>query len=132
MVLVGKTDNPPKGKTTLVSVGLADAFQLSNVLRVWLWCYITRAPSSLDIRESYILVLLGYVSLILSLTPCLYEKQTVRIVALDHPKGLIRTGDRALVTFEFMGQPEFLKEGSMLLLREGRTKVSSTRFTLSF
>lgn len=43
---------------------------------------------------------------------------------MDHPQGILRTGDRATVTFEFISHPEFLKEGMKLLFREGKTKVS--------
>lgn len=43
---------------------------------------------------------------------------------MDHPQGLLRTGDRATVTFEFISQPEFIKEGMKLLFREGKTKVT--------
>lgn len=52
-------------------------------------------------------------------------RQTVRIVSMDHPQGILRTGDRATVTFEFISQPEFIKEGMKLLFREGKTKVRS-------
>ena len=51
-------------------------------------------------------------------------RQTVRIIGMDHPQGILRTGDRATVTFEFISQPEFLKEGMKLLFREGKTKVT--------
>ena len=51
-------------------------------------------------------------------------RQTVRIVGMDHPQGVLRTGDRANVQFEFISQPEFVKEGMKLLFREGKTKVS--------
>ena len=43
---------------------------------------------------------------------------------MDHPQGILRTGDRATVTFEFISHPEFLKEGMKLLFREGKTKAS--------
>lgn len=49
-------------------------------------------------------------------------RQTVRIVSMDHPQGILRTGDRATVTFEFISHPEFMKEGMKLLFREGKTK----------
>ena len=45
---------------------------------------------------------------------------------MDHPQGVLRTGDRATVTFEFISRPEFLKEGMKLLFREGKTKVRSS------
>ncbi|KAH9858681.1 P-loop containing nucleoside triphosphate hydrolase protein [Lenzites betulinus] len=53
---------------------------------------------------------------------CGAVRQTVRIVSMDHPQGILRTGDRATVTFEFISQPEYIKEGMKLLFREGKTK----------
>lgn len=50
-------------------------------------------------------------------------RQTVRIESLDHPSGLIRTGDRCKVVFEFIGHAEYVKEGQLILLREAKTKV---------
>ena len=50
-------------------------------------------------------------------------RQTVKIVDMDNPAGVLRTGDRATVTFEFVSHPEFIKEGMKLLFREGKTKV---------
>ena len=52
-------------------------------------------------------------------------RQTVRIIEMDHPQGILRTGDRATVKFEFISHPEFVKEGMKLLFREGKTKASS-------
>ncbi|KAF8488394.1 P-loop containing nucleoside triphosphate hydrolase protein [Gautieria morchelliformis] len=49
-------------------------------------------------------------------------RQTVRIIGIDHPQGILRTGDRAVVQFEFISSPEFIKEGMKLLFREGKTK----------
>jgi hypothetical protein len=42
---------------------------------------------------------------------------------MDNPNGVLRTGDRATVQFEFISNPEYLKEGMKLLFREGKTKV---------
>ncbi|CAE6476190.1 unnamed protein product [Rhizoctonia solani] len=50
-------------------------------------------------------------------------RQTVRIVSItDHAQGILRTGDRATVEFEFISTPEYIKEGMKLLFREGKTK----------
>ena len=56
---------------------------------------------------------------------CLLQavRQTVKIIGMDHPQGVLRTGDRATVRFEFISHPEFVKEGMKLLFREGKTKV---------
>uniref|UniRef100_A0A8H8CQ65 Tr-type G domain-containing protein n=1 Tax=Psilocybe cubensis TaxID=181762 RepID=A0A8H8CQ65_PSICU len=51
-------------------------------------------------------------------------RQTVRIIGMDHPQGVLRTGDRATVQFEFISHPEFVKEGMKLLFREGKTKIT--------
>ncbi|TFY80986.1 hypothetical protein EWM64_g3024 [Hericium alpestre] len=53
---------------------------------------------------------------------CGAVRQTVRIIAIDHPQELLRTGDRATVTFEFIAHPEYIKQGMKLLFREGKTK----------
>ena len=50
-------------------------------------------------------------------------QQTVKILSLDHPSGLIRTGDRAKVVFEFVSHTEYVKPGALVLLREAKTKV---------
>lgn len=54
---------------------------------------------------------------------CGSVRASTQIVSIDHPSGLIRTGDRARVVFEFIGQAEYVKEGQLILLRESRTKV---------
>lgn len=46
--------------------------------------------------------------------------QTCTIIDID--RDFIRTGDRALVAFRFIQQPEFLSVGDRILFREGRTK----------
>ncbi|KIY50387.1 GTP-binding protein 1 [Fistulina hepatica ATCC 64428] len=49
-------------------------------------------------------------------------RQTVRIIGMDHPQGILRTGDRATVQFEFISHPEYIKTGMKLFFREGKTK----------
>ncbi|KAL7626121.1 hypothetical protein AAE478_002891 [Parahypoxylon ruwenzoriense] len=46
--------------------------------------------------------------------------QTCAIIDVDRP--FIRTGDRAIVAFQFVQRPEYLAPGDRLLFREGRTK----------
>lgn len=48
---------------------------------------------------------------------CNGVRQTAKIIDMD--KNILRTGDRALVTFRFIQNPEYLKVGSRLLFREG-------------
>jgi GTPase len=35
---------------------------------------------------------------------------------------LLRTGDKGLIKFHFMYRPEYIKVGTTILFREGRTK----------
>jgi GTPase len=53
---------------------------------------------------------------------CGAVRQTVKIISIDSPKGVLRTGDRSTVTFEFISHPEFIKVGMKLLFRESKTK----------
>jgi GTPase len=46
------------------------------------------------------------------------QAATVKVMTAD----LLRTGDKAIVTFRFMFQGEFLRNGETILFREGRTK----------
>jgi len=45
------------------------------------------------------------------------------MISMDNAEGILRTGDRATVQFEFISHPEFVKVGMKLLFREGKTKV---------
>jgi GTPase len=70
--------------------------------------------------------------------PVLYScaiRQSVRLVGISEKKNarnpidiidndILRTGDTAIVTFEFCFQPEYIKSGMKILLCEGTTKVS--------
>ncbi|HUU77166.1 MAG TPA: GTP-binding protein [candidate division Zixibacteria bacterium] len=47
-------------------------------------------------------------------------RQTAKIIEMD--KKVIRTGDKAIVKFRFLYNPEYLKEGTKIIFREGRTK----------
>lgn len=51
-------------------------------------------------------------------------RQTATILSMDREH--LRTGDKALVHFEFIKQPEFLKPGTRMVFREGRTKAVGT------
>ena len=39
---------------------------------------------------------------------------------------MLRVDDRGLVRFTFKYRPEFIKEGEVILLREGKTKIIGT------
>lgn len=56
-----------------------------------------------------------------SVLHCGVIRQSVRIMEMD--KGIIRTGDKAIIKFRFMFTPEYIKANSTFLLREGRTKI---------
>jgi GTPase len=93
MVLVAKTETPPKA--TMRFEGMVMVLHHSST-----------------IQPKYTAML-----------HCGAIRQSVRIVSLDHPSGLIRTGDRSKVVFEFIAHAEYVKEGQLILLREAKTKV---------
>jgi len=47
-------------------------------------------------------------------------RQSARIISMDHP--LLRSGDRAMVRFQFMYRSEYLQVGDRFVFRENRTK----------
>jgi len=51
---------------------------------------------------------------------CGIIRQTAKIVGMN--KKVIRTGDKAKVRFRFLYNPEYLKKGTRIIFREGRTK----------
>lgn len=51
-------------------------------------------------------------------------RQTATIVKMT--KDVLRTGDRDLVTFRFIRNPEYLRIGTRMVFREGRTKAVGT------
>ncbi|KAI7872513.1 P-loop containing nucleoside triphosphate hydrolase protein [Spinellus fusiger] len=51
---------------------------------------------------------------------CGAVRQTASIVSMEQQ--VLRTGDRAVVKFEFVKNPEYLAKGARLIFREGRTK----------
>jgi GTPase len=55
---------------------------------------------------------------------CGTVRQCAKIYHMDKP--LIRTGDKALVSFEFMYKPEYINIGQEIVFREGRTKGVGT------
>ncbi|SAL95890.1 hypothetical protein [Absidia glauca] len=55
---------------------------------------------------------------------CGSVRQTAQIINLG--QNVLRTGDRAVVQFEFVKHPEYLCEGAKLIFREGRTKGKGT------
>lgn len=57
----------------------------------------------------------------------IHRKSGQSIEAGDESGGqILRTGDRGLVRFRFMQRAEYLKEGTKLIFREGRTKGLGT------
>jgi GTPase len=73
--------------------------------------------------EAEIVVLFHSTTIRLNYQPvvqCLSVRQTAKIVAMD--REVLRTGDKATVTFRFMYRPEFLHTGVRLVMREGTTR----------
>ncbi len=53
-------------------------------------------------------------------------QQTVTIQEIYNEEKLLRNEDRGLAKFEFKYQPEYIREGETVLLREGKTKILGT------
>lgn len=51
---------------------------------------------------------------------CGVIRQAAKVVDMDHD--LLRTGDKGNIRFRYMYRPEYLKVGTTVLFREGRTK----------
>lgn len=51
---------------------------------------------------------------------CGVIRQAAKVMSIN--KDLLRTGDKGHVKFKFMYRPEYLKPGTTILFREGRTK----------
>ncbi|KAJ3386863.1 GTP-binding protein 1 [Entophlyctis sp. JEL0112] len=112
----------------LASAGQSASFALKKVKRANLrkgMVMVSRAADARAYFEFEAEVLVLYHSTTIStkyqaMLHCGGVRQTAKIVGMD--RGVLRTGDRALVQFRFMRNPEFLKVGGRLLFREGRTK----------
>eukprot|EP01114_Cavostelium_apophysatum_P005599 TRINITY_DN1678_c0_g1_i3.p1 TRINITY_DN1678_c0_g1~~TRINITY_DN1678_c0_g1_i3.p1 ORF type:complete len:239 (-),score=82.14 TRINITY_DN1678_c0_g1_i3:44-760(-) len=111
-----------------VRAGQTAAFALKKIKRSQLRKGMVMVDPSLkprSCREFEAEVLVLYHSTTISsnyqaVIHCGVAQQTARLVDLD--KEYIRTGDKAKVRFRFMYWPEYVKEGSRLIFREGRTK----------
>ncbi|KAF8210283.1 P-loop containing nucleoside triphosphate hydrolase protein [Mycena galopus ATCC 62051] len=108
MVLVHKTENPPKAVRQFEGqvLILYHNTTLQKNYQAMLHCGVRNFQSTPF--ECGQLIFLQAV------------RQTVRIIGMDAQ--CLRTGDRATVQFEFISHPEFIKEGMKLLFREGKTK----------
>jgi GTPase len=70
-----------------------------------------------------VLVLHSATTMRLNYQPMLHVRnvrQSARIIRMD--REVLRTGCKASIEFEFMYRPEWLRVGSRLLFREGKTK----------
>jgi GTPase len=118
MVMLQKTEMPPRAVREFVAEG---ASQRTSLLMIVMILY-----HQTTIKPKYQAML--HVNA---------TAQTCQIVSIDtiHRKSksnvdtsdeagsqILRTGDRGLVRFRFMQRAEYLKEGTKLIFREGRTK----------
>jgi GTPase len=54
---------------------------------------------------------------------CGVIRQAAKVVEMICDDGVaMRSGDKGIIRFRFMYRPEFLKEGTTILFREGRTR----------
>ncbi|KAI9003128.1 P-loop containing nucleoside triphosphate hydrolase protein [Gaertneriomyces semiglobifer] len=112
----------------LASAGHSASFALKKVKRSALRKGMVMLSKNVDPKAVYefeaeILVLYHSTTISMkyqAMLHCGCVRQTAKIVGMD--KQILRTGDRAFVRFRFMQHPEYLKIGTRLLFREGRTK----------
>ncbi|KAG0258603.1 hypothetical protein DFQ27_004541 [Actinomortierella ambigua] len=86
--------------------------------------HMTPAPRGCREFEAEVLVLYHSTTIgqkYQAMLHCGAVRQTARVIAMDKPEQILRTGDRATVRFQFL-HPAFLKVGARLIFREGRTK----------
>ncbi|KAF9977891.1 hypothetical protein BGZ73_004487 [Actinomortierella ambigua] len=86
--------------------------------------HMTPAPRGCREFEAEVLVLYHSTTIgqkYQAMLHCGAVRQTARVIAMDKPDQILRTGDRATVRFQFL-HPAFLKVGARLIFREGRTK----------
>ncbi|KAJ3305308.1 Short integuments 2, mitochondrial [Kappamyces sp. JEL0829] len=110
------------------SAGQSASFALKKVKRAAIRKGMVMLSKSLDPKASFefdaeILVLYHSTTIkekYQAMLHCGGVRQTARIVNMD--KQILRTGDRAIVRFRFLQHPEYIKPGSKVLFREGRTK----------
>jgi len=85
-------------------------------------------PSATWFFSADVVVLVHPTTLRVGYTPVVHAltvRQAARIHAISQ-YDVLRTGDRARVTFQFLYRPEFLVIGSRIVFREGRTKGIGT------
>eukprot|EP01128_Nolandella_sp_AFSM9_P003498 TRINITY_DN1503_c0_g1_i1.p1 TRINITY_DN1503_c0_g1~~TRINITY_DN1503_c0_g1_i1.p1 ORF type:complete len:207 (-),score=20.62 TRINITY_DN1503_c0_g1_i1:49-669(-) len=112
-----------------VSAGQSASFALKKVKRSAIRRGMVLAHPDLTPRATWIFkaeviilyhsttVLPGYQPVI----QCMTVRQCAKIIQIED-RELLRTGDRATVTFRFMYSPEYLKAGMRLVIREGQCK----------
>mmetsp|Transcript_39362 Transcript_39362/g.47720 ORF Transcript_39362/g.47720 Transcript_39362/m.47720 type:complete len:649 (-) Transcript_39362:793-2739(-) len=87
------------------------------------------APRSTYFFKAEVLILVHPTTMKVGYTPiihCLTVRQAAKINHIGGDAEVLRTGNRALVTFHFMYRPEYLVPGASLVFREGRTKGIGT------
>jgi len=57
---------------------------------------------------------------------CKTIRQCARIINIIEGKQSLKKGDNALIKFNFLHRPEYLKEGMKILVREGKTRAIGT------
>ncbi|KAK3269437.1 hypothetical protein CYMTET_22120 [Cymbomonas tetramitiformis] len=85
-------------------------------------------PAATFFFEAEVLILVHPTTMRVGYTPVIHSvtvRQAARIENIEE-QDVLRTGDRAKVTFQFLYRPEFLTVGSHLVFREGRTKGIGT------
>jgi GTPase len=121
MVMLQKTEIPPKAIREFTAEGTHP--ELVNIVMI-LYHQTTIKPkyqSMLHVNAT------AQTCQIMSIEEIHRNAKNQTTITADDPDGqILRTGDRGLVRFRFMQRAEYLKEGTKLIFREGRTKGLGT------
>ncbi|KAI9223318.1 hypothetical protein BC828DRAFT_403261 [Blastocladiella britannica] len=112
----------------VASAGHSASFALKRIKRAQLrkgMVLVSPAAHPVAVREfeAEVMVLLHQTTIATKYQAMLHAgnvRQTVALVDMNTP--VLRSGERALVRFKFLSHPEYIREGSRVLFREGRTK----------
>lgn len=102
-----------------------DALHKSDVRKGMILCSPSLEPRACWQFQAEVVILSHPTTLKVGYAPilhCLTVRQCARIVRMEGGREVLRMGDRATVTFEWNHRPEWVKVGTRVIFREGRTK----------
>ena len=121
------TDNLDSGQGGCLNIRLIDKKETLSFSDIKKGHIITDKPLSYRKFKADVQILHHPTTIKVNYQPTIHcgtVRQCAKITDMDKP--LVRTGDSALVSFEFMYKPEYIEVGQEIVFREGRTKGIGT------